>query len=237
MAPASLRGMLNIGFQLMITIGILAANLINYRTAKITSGWGWRVSLALAAVPAAVFTAASFFLSDTPSSLIERGHEDQARSILRRIRGTDDIQKEFADIKAAGEESKAVKNPWRSIAQRRHRPQLTIAVLIPFFQQLTGINVIMFYAPVLFRTIGFGSDAALMSAVITGSVNVLATFVSSFTVDRVGRRPLLLQGGLQMLACQVRRSNFYRRLFFFSLTVKMYQLFSLKYNQFFSTKE
>ncbi|PKU84602.1 Sugar carrier protein C [Dendrobium catenatum] len=192
MAPASLRGMLNIGFQLMITIGILAANLINYQTAKIKGGWGWRVSLALAAVPAAVFTAGSLFLPDTPNSLIERGHEDQARSILRRIRGTDDIQKEFADIKAAGEESKAVKNPWRSIAQRRYRPQLTMAVLIPFFQQLTGINVIMFYAPVLFKTIGFGSNAALMSAVITGLVNVLATFVSSFTVDRVGRRALLL---------------------------------------------
>ncbi|PKA45697.1 Sugar carrier protein C [Apostasia shenzhenica] len=203
MAPARLRGMLNIGFQLMITIGILAANLINYGTSKIKGGWGWRVSLALAAVPAGIITLGSLFLPDTPNSLIERGYEEKARAMLSRVRGTDDIQDEFADLKAASEESKTVKHPWRNILQRRYRPQITMAILIPFFQQLTGINVIMFYAPVLFRTIGFGSDASLMSAVITGVVNVVATLVSIFTVDRLGRRVLFLQGGSQMLICQI----------------------------------
>ncbi|XP_020095411.1 sugar carrier protein C-like [Ananas comosus] len=203
MAPARLRGMLNIGFQLMITIGILCANLINYGTAKIKGGWGWRVSLALAAVPAGIITVGSLFLPDTPNSLIERGHDDEARRMLRRIRGTDDVDREYNDLVAASEESKAVKHPWANIVKRKYRPQLTMAILIPFFQQLTGINVIMFYAPVLFKTIGFGGDASLMSAVITGLVNVFATFVSIFTVDKLGRRKLFLQGGSQMLACQV----------------------------------
>jgi MFS family permease len=85
----------------------------------------------------------------------------------------------------------------------KYRPQLTMAVLIPFFQQLTGINVIMFYAPVLFKTIGLGGDAALMTAVITGLVNIVATFVSIATVDRLGRRKLFFQGGAQMFVCQV----------------------------------
>ncbi|KAG0481500.1 hypothetical protein HPP92_012358 [Vanilla planifolia] len=203
MAPAKLRGMLNNCFQLMITIGILAASVINYFTAKIKGGWGWRVSLALAAVPAVIITAGSLFLPDTPNSLIERGHEEKARAMLRRIRGTDDIDDELADLKAASEESRSVNHPWRNIIKRRYRPQLIITILIPFFQQLTGINVIMFYAPVLFKTLGFGNDASLMSAVITGLVNVLATFVSIFTVDRLGRRILFLQGGIQMLLCQV----------------------------------
>ncbi|KAK8942584.1 Sugar carrier protein C [Platanthera zijinensis] len=203
MAPAKLRGMLNIGFQLMITIGILAANLINYGTAKIKGGWGWRVSLALAAVPAGIITLGSLFLPDTPNSLIERGHDDEARTMLCRIRGTADIHDEYADLKAASEESKTVKHPWRNITHRRYRPQLMMAILIPFFQQVTGINVIMFYAPVLFKTLGFGSDASLMSAIITGLVNVFATVVSIFTVDRLGRRKLFLQGGCQMLACQI----------------------------------
>ncbi|PKA47917.1 Sugar carrier protein C [Apostasia shenzhenica] len=203
MAPAKLRGMLNIGFQLMITIGILAANLINYGAAKIKGGSGWRVSLALAAVPAGIITLGSLFLPDTPNSLIERGHDDKARAMLRKIRGTDDIHDEYADLKAASDESKLVKHPWRNIAQRRYRPQLTMAILIPFFQQITGINVIMFYAPVLFKTIGFGSDASLMSSVITGLVNVFATLVSIFTADRVGRRALFLEGGVQMLVCQI----------------------------------
>ena len=203
MAPAKRRGMLNIGFQLMITIGILAANLINYGTAKIKGGWGWRVSLALAAVPAAIITLGSLFLPDTPNSLIERGHEEKARTMLRKIRGTDDIDDEYNDLVVASEDSKAVKHPWRNILQRKYRAQLTMSILIPFFQQLTGINVIMFYAPVLFKTIGFGDDASLMSAVITGLVNVFATTVSIFTVDRAGRRKLFLEGGFQMLACQV----------------------------------
>ena len=71
------------------------------------------------------------------------------------------------------------------------------------FRSLTGINVIMFYAPVLFNTIGFGDDASLMSAVITGVVNVAATLVSIYGVDKWGRRFLFLEGGVQMLICQV----------------------------------
>jgi len=94
MAPARMRGMLNIGFQLMVTIGILAANLINYGTDKIKAGWGWRVSLGLAAVPALIITIGSIFLPDTPNSLIDRGKSDQARTMLRRIRGTEDIDEE-----------------------------------------------------------------------------------------------------------------------------------------------
>ncbi|OAY69948.1 sugar carrier protein C-like [Ananas comosus] len=203
MAPARLRGMLNIGFQLMITIGILCANLINYGTAKIKGGWGWRISLALAAIPGAIIAVGSLFLPDTPNSLIERGHADRAKRMLRRIRGTDDILDEFNDLIAASEESKLVKHPWANIIKRKYRPQLTMAVLIPAFQQLTGINVITFYAPVLFKTIGFGGDASLMSSVITGLVNAFATLVSIATVDKVGRRKLFLQGGAQMLICQV----------------------------------
>ncbi|KAL0393477.1 UNVERIFIED_CONTAM: Sugar transport protein 10 [Sesamum latifolium] len=77
-----------------------------------------------------------------------------------------------------------------------------MVILIPFFQQLTGMNVFMFYAPVLFKTIGFGNNASLASAVISGGVNVAATLVSVFTVDRIGRRVLFLEGGIQMFVCQ-----------------------------------
>ena len=114
MAPARLRGMLNIGFQLMITIGILCANLINYGTAKIKGGWGWRVSLALAAVPAAIIAVGALFLPDTPNSLIDRGHADAAKRMLKRVRGTEDVDEEYNDLVAASEESKLVAHPWRN---------------------------------------------------------------------------------------------------------------------------
>lgn len=202
MAPPKLRGGLNMCFQLFITIGILAANLINYGTQKLEK-YGWRISLALAAVPALIITIGSLFLADTPNSLIERGHQEKAKAMLEKIRGTPNVQEEFDDLIEASEASKMVKHPFRNILQRKYRPHLVMAIAIPFFQQLTGINVIMFYAPVLFKTIGFGSNASLFSSVITGLVNVIATLVSIFSVDRLGRRFLFMEGGVQMFISQV----------------------------------
>eukprot|EP01018_Ginkgo_biloba_P018222 Gb_15593 [translate_table: standard] len=202
MAPAKYRRDLNMGFQLMITIGILIANLINYGTQKIHN-WGWHLLLALAAVPAVVMIVGSLGLPDMPNSLKERGHLEKAKTMLVKIRGPPDIQAELDDMIEASENSKLVKHPWRNVIKTKYRPQLGMALAIPFFQQLTGINVIMFYAPVLFKTIGFSRNASLLSAVITGLVNAFATLVSIFTVDKYGRRVLFLQGGVQMFVTQV----------------------------------
>lgn len=208
MAPAKIRGALNIGFQMAITIGILVANLVNYGSAKIEGGWGWRISLGLAAVPAIIMTVGSLFLPDTPNSILERGHSEKSKKMLRKIRGTDDVEDEFQDLVDATEAAKRVEHPWKNILEPRYRPQLVMCTLIPFFQQVTGINVIMFYAPVLFMTLGFGQKASLMSAVITGTVNVVATIVSIYSVDKVGRRALFLEGGVQMILCQVSKLNY-----------------------------
>ncbi|TXG56908.1 hypothetical protein EZV62_018221 [Acer yangbiense] len=203
MAPAKVRGALNIGFQMAITIGILIANLVNFGTVKISGGWGWRVSLALAAVPAVMMTVGSFLLPDTPNSIMERGYTLKAKNMLAKIRGTINVDREFQDLYEATEAAKRVEHPWRNILQPKYRPQLACCILIPFFQQLTGINVIMFYASVLFKTIGFGDDASLMSAVISGGVNVVATAVSIYCVDKFGRRILFLQGGMQMFISHI----------------------------------
>ncbi|EOA19332.1 hypothetical protein CARUB_v10003693mg [Capsella rubella] len=203
MAPAKIRGALNIGFQLAITIGILAANLVNYVTPKLKNGIGWRVSLGLAGVPPVMMLVGCFFLPETPNSILERGNKEKSKEMLQKIRGTMEVEHEFNDLCNASEAAKKVKHPWTKIAQARYRPQLIFCTFIPFFQQLTGINVIMFYAPVLFRTIGFGNDASLISAVITGLVNVLATLVSIYSVDKFGRRALFFGGGIQMILTQI----------------------------------
>ncbi|KAI9080523.1 hypothetical protein K1719_037489 [Acacia pycnantha] len=201
MAPAHIRGALNMGFQMMITIGILIANLINYGTSKHENGW--RISLGVGAVPAFLLCVGSLFLGDTPNSMIERGKRDEAKKMLQKIRGIENVDHELQDLINASEGAKQVEHPWRNILKSKYRPQITFCSLIPFFQQLTGINVIMFYAPVLFKTLGFGAQASLMSAVITGLVNVIATLVSIFSVDKFGRRILFLEGGIQMLVCQI----------------------------------
>ncbi|KAL8120526.1 sugar transport protein 10-like [Apium graveolens] len=202
MAPPHIRGALNIAFQLAITTGILIANLLNYGLSKMERN-GWRWSLGLAAIPALIMSIGAIFLPDTPNSFIQRGQNDKARQVLQNIRGTEDVNNEFEDLLEASEVARLVTNPWGNILRSQYRPQLVITLLIAFFQQLTGINVIMFYAPVLFKTLGFGDDASLMAAVITGLVNMFSTLVSLFTVDKFGRRILFLQGGIQMIICQL----------------------------------
>ena len=161
--------------------------------------WGWRLSLSLAGIPAVLLTVSALFMVDTPNSLIERGRPEMGKAVLKKIRGTNNVEPEFDEIVEASRVARNVKHPFRSLLQqRRNRPLLAITVLLQMFQQLTGINAIMFYAPVLFTTLGFKAEASLYSAVITGAVNVLSTLVSVYTVDRVGRRMLLLDAGVQM---------------------------------------
>lgn len=189
-------------FQLLITIGILIANIINYFTDRMHPN-GWRVSLGMATVPAAILLLGSLVIVETPASLIERGDDENGKSTLRKIRGVDDVDKEFAEIKQAVEMAKQVKSPFRDLMKRHSRPPLICGTILQFFQQFTGINVIMFYAPVLFQTMGFGGSAALLSAVVTGTINVLSTLIAVFSVDRVGRKILLLEAVVQMLIAQV----------------------------------
>ncbi|XP_037451415.1 sugar transport protein MST4-like [Triticum dicoccoides] len=196
-APTTIRGGLNSLFQINITVGILFANLVNYGTNRIHP-WGWRLSLSLAGLPAVLFTLGALFMVDTPNSLIERGRQEEGKVVLKKIRGTDNVEPEFNEIVEASRVAHDIKNPFRSLLQRRNRPLLLITILLQMFQQLTGINAIMFYAPVLLTALGFKTEASLYSAVITGAVNVLSTFVSMYTVDRVGRRMLLLDAGVQM---------------------------------------
>jgi sugar porter (SP) family MFS transporter len=157
----------------------------------------------LAGIPAGLLTLGAIFVVETPNSLIERGLLEQGKSVLRKIRGTDNIEPEFLELVEASRIAKEVKHPFRNLLKRRNRPQLIISVCLQIFQQFTGINAIMFYAPVLFNTLGFGGDASLYSAVITGAVNALATLVSVYAVDKVGRRILLLEAGFQMFLSQV----------------------------------
>lgn len=203
MAPPKWRGAFGTSFQFFIGIGVVVANCLNYGTAKIS--WGWRLSLGLAIVPSVIMTVGALLISDTPSSLVERGKVAQARDSLRKARGKDiDIEPELAELVKTSDAVKAAnEEPFVTIFERQYRPHLVMAFAIPFFQQLTGINIIAFYAPVLFQSVGFGSDSALIASIILGCVNLLSIIVSTFIVDRYGRRILFLEGGTQMIIGQV----------------------------------
>ncbi|EXC68592.1 Hexose carrier protein HEX6 [Morus notabilis] len=204
MAPPRYRGAFNNGFQFSIGIGYLSASLINYGTEKIKAGWGWRISLVMAAIPASVLTLGALFLPETPNSIIQRSENPQtAKLMLQRVRGTDDVESEFDDILKASIVAKTIERPFKNIVRRKYRPQLVMSIALPFFQQVTGINVIAFYAPILFRTMGLGEEASLLSAVMTGAVGTVSTFISMLIVDKFGRRALFMAGGIQMFVSQI----------------------------------
>ncbi|KAG0454873.1 hypothetical protein HPP92_024165 [Vanilla planifolia] len=202
-SPPKIRGAVNQLFQLTTVVGILVAEVINYFTEKLHP-WGWRLSVGLATVPATLMFVGGLFLPETPNSLVERGRVEEARRILERVRGTEKVDAELEDLQEASDAARAVKHPFRNLLARKNRPQLIIgAIGIPAFQQLTGQNSILFYAPVIFQSLGFGTGAALYSSIITGSMLVLGALVSMVVVDRLGRRFLFMEAGIQMIISNV----------------------------------
>lgn len=207
-APAKIRGAVNQLFQLTTCLGIVIANFINYGTEKIHP-WGWRLSLGLATVPASLMFIGGLFLPETPNSLVEQGRMEEGRAVLEKIRGTKNVDAEFDDLVDASNEARAIKHPFKNLLKRKNRPQLVIGALgIPAFQQLTGMNSILFYAPVMFQSLGFGSDAALYSSTITSVALVVAALISMFLVDKFGRRAFFLEAGAEMICCLVSSLHF-----------------------------
>ncbi|XP_073123507.1 sugar transport protein 1-like [Henckelia pumila] len=196
MAPCKHCGALNSCFQLCISIGILAAHHVNYAVKSHKNGW--RISIGLAAVPALIFITGSLFLPETPHSLIERGRPEEARRILRTMRGIHDVDDEFKDLAAVGVESKNVKDPWINLMQRKYYPQLVFAVVIPYLNQISGMNLIMLYSPVIFKIIRLRNTSTSWLSYMSRAANFVFTILSMKSVDKVGRRWMFIQGGIQM---------------------------------------
>jgi hypothetical protein len=203
-SPTRWRGAFTTAYHFFLVAGTLAANVANYFTNRIP-GWGWRVSLGLAAVPATVIVTGALFVSDTPSSLMLRGEPDRARASLQRIRGADaDVEPELKDIARAVEEARRnEEGAFKRLRGEGYRHYLVMMVAIPAFFDLTGMVVISVFSPVLFRTVGFSSQKAILGAVIISLVSLSGVVLSTFVVDRCGRRFLFLAGGTTMLIFQV----------------------------------
>ncbi|CAN6269966.1 unnamed protein product [Urochloa humidicola] len=203
-APPKWRGAFTSAYNAFVVIGILSATITNYFINRIPN-WGWRVSLGLAAVPGAVIVVGAFLVSDTPISLAMRGHPERARAALQRIRGPDaDVDAEFKDIvRAADVARRDDEGAFRRLFSREYRHYLAIGVAIPVFYEFTGMIVIAVFSPVLFRTIGFNSQRAILGSVINSATNLASTLLSSVVMDRAGRRLLFVIGGLGMMFCEV----------------------------------
>jgi SP family galactose:H+ symporter-like MFS transporter len=190
-APPHARGWVVSLFQLAVTIGIVVAYLTDYAFASV-EGWRWKLGLAVA--PALVFGTGMFFLPETPRWLIRGGHPDVAHRVLARIRDLSDVNVEIEEIKASLAQQ-AESGRWTDLLRRQVRPALVVGLGLAIFQQITGINTVIYYAPRILQAAGFNSaSGAILATVGVGVVNVAMTIVAMFLVDRAGRRPLLLVG-------------------------------------------
>ena len=203
-SPTRRRGAFTTAYHFFIIAGTLAATITNYFTNRI-SNWGWRVSLGLAAVPATVIILGALFVSDTPSSLMLRGEPDKARASLQRVRGAGaDVDAELKDIACAVEEARRNEDgAFKRLCGKGYRHYMVMVVALPTFFDFTGMVVISVFSPVLFRTVGFNSQKAIFGAIIVSLVSLSGVVLSTFVVDRCGRRFLFLAGGTAMLLFQV----------------------------------
>ena len=197
-APSEIRGRLVSFNQLAIVIGILLVYFVNwFIQSRGTQAWydatAWRLMFASEAVPALLFLGLLAFVPDTPRWFVMRGRTEEALAELTRVNGPEAARSILADIE-------------RSLQVRSERllafgaPVLLIGILLSVFQQLVGINAVLYYAPLMFRNMGASTNSAFLQTVVVGAANLLFTFVAIATVDRLGRKPLLVIGSLAMAA-------------------------------------
>ena len=199
-APTSIRGKLVTLNQLTIVIGILAAQIVNWRIAG-THGadWnealGWRWMFWATAIPAAAFLILAFFIPESPRFHALKARYDEAGKTLARIGGEAYAADELSAIQTGqSADAASEKGGLKLLLSKPFHKVLLLGIVIAFFQQWCGTNVIFNYAQEIFRSAGYDVDNTFINIVITGIANLLFTFVALFTVEKLGRRALMLMG-------------------------------------------
>ncbi|TWH19309.1 sugar porter family MFS transporter [Prauserella rugosa] len=200
LAPARARGKLSGLNQLMISSGILVAYLVNL---ALSPAGAWRWMFALAAVPAVVMMIGVRFQPESPRWLVRKGRVDEARAVLRRSRDADEVEREIAEIREIDAHSVGNASTMELLRTRRFRRVLFLGCGLALLQQIVGINTIIYYAPSILTSIGFGDSAAILANAGLGALTVVVTVVMLMLVDRMGRRRPLIYGALGMAACML----------------------------------
>jgi MFS transporter, SP family, xylose:H+ symportor len=195
-APANMRGKLVSWNQFAIILGMLViyfVNLLISRTGNeewlVTEGWRWMFFSGV--IPSSLFLILLIFVPETPRYLVMKGKEDKALKVLKKISGEKNAPQILQEIKDTLHETSI---PWLSYGFL----VIFIGILLSVFQQFVGINVVLYYAGNIFRNMGSSTDSSLVQTIIVGIVNLVFTVVAIFTVDRFGRKPLMIIGGVGM---------------------------------------
>ena len=202
-APARIRGTLVTTYQLAIVLGIQLIYFVNLKISGFGDDtWnvemGWRYMLGSETIPAIVFMGLLSIVPESPRWLSKKEREEESLKILEKVNGAEkarEIQQEISET------LKEEEGTIRELFTPGLRMAVVVGIFLAVFSQITGINAIMYYAPEIFKSIGFGTESALFQTVIIGSFNVVFTFVAIWLIDRLGRKTLLFYGVLGMAIC------------------------------------
>ena len=198
--PANIRGRMVSVNQFAIVTGILIIYFVNYFIAfqgddawNVATGWRWM--FASGAIPSAIFLALLLLVPESPRWLVEKGQTEKAKGILTKVGGKSFAESEVRSIEASlGQEVESLgqlfKTGWRKV--------MFLGIALAILQQVTGINVFLYYAPEIFKKLGSGAHAALLETIVVGVVNLSFTIIAIRTVDRLGRKPLMMIGAAGM---------------------------------------
>ncbi len=196
-APAKLRGSLVSFNQLNIVIGISVAYFSNYFLVNI-EGDSWRWMLGVEAIPALIYFLALFTVPKSPRWLIQKLNKTKAaQKVLTKIGGEQYAEATIIQIQK-GVDKKEPKGKLSDIFKKKYSIIMVIALGIAFFQQITGINAVFYYAPTIFEQAGGSTDSSFLQAIVVGLTNLVFTLVAIWLIDRLGRKPLLLIGSIFM---------------------------------------
>jgi MFS transporter, SP family, sugar:H+ symporter len=190
-APTEIRGVIASLNQLMVVAGILAAFVVN---AILASSGNWRLMLGLAAVPSVVLFVGMLFMPETPRYLVHAGEEETAREVLDDLPGDERPERQIEEIREVERHEEGgggLRALWRA---QWVRPALIVATGLAVFQQLVGINTIIYYAPTTLTNVGFAKTSAIYANLIIGVINVAMTVLAVRLIDRVGRKAMLYAG-------------------------------------------
>ena len=215
-APAKIRGMLVTLYQLAIVFGINIIYIVNYLIANTHDQvWnvqlGWRYMLGSEGIPAILFFILLFFVPESPRWLVKENRSDEALKILNKINRPEETHRILKEIKEAVNEEKG---SFLDLFKPGIRKGMVVGSVLALFSQVTGINAIIYYAPEIFKQVGFGSESALFQTMIIGFVNMLFTLVAIRFIDYWGRRTLLIWGISGMVSCLLGMGMF----FYFEIT-------------------
>jgi SP family arabinose:H+ symporter-like MFS transporter len=198
-SPAKWRGRMVGCFQINIVIGILVAYLSNYLIGLESLGpHEWRWQFGAAAIPAILFLALLVGNPPSPRWLAAAGRNEEAKVVLEKL-GSPDPQGELTEIRASLEEGNADED--EALFQRKYRNPILLAIAIAMFNQLAGINAVLYYSNYIFSMAGFDNVSGNLQAVAIGGSNLVATFLAMSLIDRLGRKSLLLIGSVGMVVC------------------------------------